>query len=82
MDLRLLLTALLLACNAGYLIWKAKTNPKAEPISTAIASDETETPVNEIVIKGAQRSEQRSTDGLRSSLKSDSEEPGNGLEGR
>lgn len=28
MDPRLLFTAFLLACNAGYLIWKAKTKPK------------------------------------------------------
>jgi hypothetical protein len=82
MDLRLLVTALLLACNAGYLIWKAKTNPKGRPPLTRGWIDGTQTPVDEIIIRGAQKSAERGIDGLRSSLKSDLEKPGNKLERR
>jgi hypothetical protein len=82
MDLRLLITALLLACNAGYLIWKAKTNPKGRAPLTRGWIDGQETPINEIVIRGAQKSAERGIDGLRSSLKSDLEKPGNKLERR
>jgi hypothetical protein len=82
MDLRLLITALLLACNAGYLIWKAKTNPRGRSSVTRGISNGPETPVTEIVIRGAQKSAERGIDGLRSSLKSDLEKPLDKLERR